>query len=141
MKRTNWLHFRSSNFLLIGFVGGLGLRKWYGALNTTFNKSANKSINAVQKVAGMNWSESINYTNYFPFSWSNNLCTDFHYGLDIVYWEIARKFSVSDCWKDQTWIPRHPQDKLQNMACRSAHQFCICSIELSGLYFPLNLFL
>lgn len=133
-KSTNWLHFRSSNFLLIGFVGGLGLRKWYGALNTTFNKSPNKSINAVQKVAGKTLITSPNYTNHLHFSWSNNFCSDFYHRFDFVYWEVARKFCISNSWKDQTRIPRHSQNKLQNLACRSAHQFCVCSIELSGAY-------
>jgi hypothetical protein len=51
--QPNELFCRSSNFLLIGFVGGLGLRKWYGVLSKTFDKSAaNKTLNTVKKVAG-----------------------------------------------------------------------------------------
>ncbi|XP_070500048.1 mitochondrial inner membrane protein Mpv17 [Chironomus tepperi] len=41
---------RSANFLLIGFCGGLGLRKWYGALNSTFQGS-NKTVCTIKKVA------------------------------------------------------------------------------------------
>jgi hypothetical protein len=43
--------FRSGNFLLIGFCGGLGLRKWYGVLAKGFN-SPNKTVNTLKKVTG-----------------------------------------------------------------------------------------
>lgn len=36
---------------MIGFAGGLGLRKWYGVLNNTFSKSSNKTANAIKKMA------------------------------------------------------------------------------------------
>lgn len=37
--------------MLIGFAGGLCLRKWYGALNNIF-KGGNKAVCTVKKVTG-----------------------------------------------------------------------------------------
>ncbi|CRK92502.1 CLUMA_CG006041, isoform A [Clunio marinus] len=49
-KKTKFDFQRSSHFLLIGFFGGLGLRKWYGVLQSRFT-SPNKTANTLKKVA------------------------------------------------------------------------------------------
>lgn len=41
----------SSCFLLVGFCGGLALRKWYGILQSQFS-SPNKTVNTLKKVSG-----------------------------------------------------------------------------------------
>jgi hypothetical protein len=48
---NNVFYCSTSNFLLIGFCGGLGLRKWYGVLQTRFS-SPNKTVNTLKKVSG-----------------------------------------------------------------------------------------
>ncbi|KAG5682287.1 hypothetical protein PVAND_011647 [Polypedilum vanderplanki] len=48
-KKASIDYKRNGNFLLIGFVGGLGLRKWYGFLSNSI-KGNNKAIIAVKKV-------------------------------------------------------------------------------------------